>query len=342
MLADVFESFRDVCLKPENYALDPAHYVSAPQLSWDAMLKCTGVVLEQIADPEMYRMIDSGMRGGVCVILQRYAKANNPYMGAQYDPAQPISYIVYDDMNNLYGYAMSKPLPYGAFEWVDLEQRKFTEGFWEYLSEDDETGYILDCDLEYPEAIHSAHNDYPLAPEKMLINKEMLSEKQKEIQAAYAPYRGGRSIKLVPNLMGKRRYIIHSANLRYYLEKGMKVTKLYAVIRFKQSAWLKPYIEKNQQLRAHAHNDFEKDFFKLMNNAIYGKTCENQKKRTNIRLVNTQKMCNKLRNKPHLLRWRQFGNDVAAIELKKVKLLIDKPFYVGFSVLELSKLAMYR
>ena len=101
MLADIFERFRDICIAGDHYGLDPAHYVSAPQLSWDAMLKITGIELEQIADPEMFRTIDSGMRGGVCMISRRHAVANNPDMGARYHPDQPITHILYGDFNNL-------------------------------------------------------------------------------------------------------------------------------------------------------------------------------------------------------------------------------------------------
>ncbi len=101
LLADIFESFRNVCIK--NYGLDPAHFVSAPQLSWDAMLKSTEANLTLMHDPAMFKMIDGGLRGGICMISKRYAKANNKYMGDQYDPSKPSSYIMYWDANNLYG-----------------------------------------------------------------------------------------------------------------------------------------------------------------------------------------------------------------------------------------------
>ena len=103
----MFERFRDICLDPATYQLDPAHYVSAPQLSWDAMLKCTEVKLQLISDAEMFRMIDAGMRGGVCMISKRYARAHKKDLGDMYDPSQPSNYILSLDANNLYGWAVS-------------------------------------------------------------------------------------------------------------------------------------------------------------------------------------------------------------------------------------------
>ena len=114
------------------------------------------------------------------------------------------------------------------------------------------------------------------------------------------------------------------------------------MLRFQQSRWLAPYIEKNSTLRAAAKNDFEKEFFKLMNNSIYGKTCENQKKRTDIKLITNEKKCKKLVEKPHCMGFKIFDEQLVGVEMRKIKTLINKPFYVGFSVLELSKLHMYR
>ena len=343
ILADVFETFRDTSLSKDVYELDPAHYVSAPQLSWDAMLKCTGIELELVSDPAMFQMIDKGIRGGLCMIVKRRACANNKYMGDKFNPDLPSTYIIYLDANNLYGWAMSQFLPYGGFNWFDspnIHDYNWTA----WLDDDPNVGYFVECDLEYPDKLHDAHNDYPMAPERMEIKKEMISEKQEELTLSYEPARGGNSSKLVTTLLPKKKMVLHSMVLKYYLDHGMKLSKIYRVIRFNQAPWLKPYIEKNSTLRAAAKNDFEKDFFKLMNNAIYGKTCENLKKRTDVRLVNDAKKLKRLVVKPQLLNTRIFnqGKDLVGVELRKTKIMIDKPFYVGFSVLELSKLHMYR
>ena len=160
--------FRKLSLK--NYRLDPAHYVSSPHLSWDAMLLDTQCQLQLISDPAIFDSIDKGMRGGVRMIVQRYAKANNPELGNLYDERKPLAYIVDLDANNLYGWAINQPLPFDAFEILAPEE--FNKIDWKNLNEDDPVGYILECDLEYPQELHDEHNDFPLAPEKRLIQYE--------------------------------------------------------------------------------------------------------------------------------------------------------------------------
>ena len=131
LLADVFENFRVACLK--NYQLDPAHYVSSPGLSWDALLKMTGINLELLTDIDKQLFIEKGMRGGISIITHRYAKANNPYMKF-YNPEDDTSYIMYLDANNLYGWAMIQPLPYGGFRWVEPKHyTKKRRRYWLYL-----------------------------------------------------------------------------------------------------------------------------------------------------------------------------------------------------------------
>ncbi|KAL9987123.1 hypothetical protein ACROYT_G001374 [Oculina patagonica] len=160
LLADVFENFRNIC--QENYGLDPAHYFTSPGLSWDALLKKTGVQLELLTDSEMHLFVERGIRGGISMVSKRYAKANNPYVEG-YDPSKPKKYIMYLDANNLYGWAMSKPLPKSGFRWKRVMP---TEKEIMRKKESAKTGWILEVDLEYPAELHDAHNSYPLAPEK--------------------------------------------------------------------------------------------------------------------------------------------------------------------------------
>ena len=156
LLADVFENFREICL--ENYKLDPAWYLTAPGLSWDAMLKVSGVELELLTDPDMLMMFEKGTRGGVSMISNRYSEANNKYM-ENFDNTKPSKYITYLDANNLYGWAMSENMPYKDFKWVENVPLE------EMLSDGD-LGYILEVGLEYPSELHDLHNDYPLAPDQ--------------------------------------------------------------------------------------------------------------------------------------------------------------------------------
>ncbi|VDI52955.1 Hypothetical predicted protein [Mytilus galloprovincialis] len=313
ILEDIFEDFRNICLK--HYGLDPAHYFTSPGLAYDAALKTTGVRLELLSDPDMLLMLERGTRGGVAMISHRHSKANNPYM-ANYDSTQQTKYLTYLDANNLYGWAMSQPLPTGDFEWVEPEE---IDGILSY-SDDNEYGAIVECDLEYPQDLHDDHNDYPLAPENVEINKVR---------------------KLVPHLGKREKYTLHYRNLKMYLDMGMKLTKVHRIIGFKQSPWLKTYIDLNTRLRAAAKTDSEREFFKLMNNSVFGKTMENIRKRVDVRLVTTEKQALKLVAKPNFDRRVVFTENLVAVHMKKTKLKFDKPIYLGACILDISKLLMY-
>ena len=282
----------------------------------------------------MYFFIEKGLRGGISMVSHRHAIANNPQM-ENYDPEQPTSFLQYLDANNLYGWAMSQPMPTGGFQWID-----YTDQILETAADADH-GFILEVDLAYPPALHADHNDYPLAPEKMTVSKDQMSPYQQKLIEEL-----GVSIsceKLVPNLMDKSRYVLHYRNLQLYLKLGMKLEKVHKVLEFQQSPWMQPYIQKNTQLRTQAKNDFEKDFFKLMNNAVFGKTMENVRKRVNVKLLRSdeeQKIL-KLVAKPTFARQEIFNPDLVGIQNHKEKVLLNKPIYVGMSVLDLSKHLMY-
>jgi len=142
LLADVFETFRDMCIT--NYCLDPAHFYTSPGLSWQAALKMTEVKLELLTDPEMYLFIESGIRGGVSTITQRFAEANNHYM-EDYDPSKLDSYLVYWDANNLYGHSMSRHLPTCEFRWLDDKEKEELDVM--TIGKEDDYGFILEVDL---------------------------------------------------------------------------------------------------------------------------------------------------------------------------------------------------
>ena len=140
-----------------HYRLDPAWYFSAPSLAWDAALKIIKVQLELLSDPDMLLIIESGIRGGIATISHRHAKANNEYMEADFDPTKESKFISYLDVNGLYSWAMSKPLPTSGFEWMTDDE----------IDDCKHLSCILDVDLEYPKDLHNLRNDYPLAPERV-------------------------------------------------------------------------------------------------------------------------------------------------------------------------------
>ena len=316
LLADIFEKFRQSCLK--NYELDPAHFVFLPGLAWQACLKKTNVELELLTDYDMLLMVEEGIRGGICHAIQRYAKANNKYM-KDYDRKKKSSYIQYLDVNNLYGKAMTEKLPVRGFKWVNdisIIDKDFVKDY----NKNDNKGYILDVDVDYPNKLQNLHSDLPFLPERMIVNNTK---------------------KLDCNLNDKNNYTVHINVLKQALDHGLKLRKVHRVIEFEQEAWLKEYIDVNTELRKKATNDFEKDFFKLMNNAVFGKTMENVRKHRDIKLVKTDKKRNKLVSEPNFHTMKLIDNNLAIIEMRKVKVKMNKPIYLGLSILDISKITMY-
>ncbi|CAH3022692.1 unnamed protein product [Porites evermanni] len=321
LLADVFENFRKTCLK--HYKLDPAHYYTSPGLAWDACLKETGQELQLLNDYDMLMMIEKGIRGGITHISKRYAEANNKYMKS-YNPDEESTFIQYLDANNLYGWAMSQSLPTHGFKWMrNLTKETLMEILEKVnhsMSNRGRKGYIFEVDLEYPSSLWEKHNDYPLAPEKLIVNGVE---------------------KLICHFKPRKNYVVHYRNLRQYLEMGMRITAVHRGISFYQRPWMEPYIRKNTELRKTAANSFEKDFFKLMNNSVFGKTIENIRKRQNIELVDNRKKAAKLTSRPNFDRATIFDKNLIAVHMKKTEIYFDKPVYVGQAILDLSKTLMF-
>ena len=335
LLADVFENFRKTCL--QYYKLDPCHYFTSPGLSWDAMLKMTNIQLELMTDIDMFQFIEKGMRGGISYIANRYGKANNKYM-KEYDEKAPSKYIMYLDANNLYGWAMSQYLPTGGFKW--LTEKQINKINLAQYNEDRNKGLILEVDLEYPKELHDLHNDYPLAAEKVKVNDDMLSGYCKKIQNKFK-ISTGLVHKLIPTLSNKEKYVLHYRNLQLYLDLGLKLKKVHRVLEFNQSPWLKQYIDFNTQKRTQAKNTFEKDFFKLMNNSVFGKTMENLRKRVDVRLITDDKKLLKIASKPTYVSSKIFNENLVAVHKIKETLTLNRPAYVGMCILDLSKTLMY-
>ena len=316
LLADILENFRNICMK--NYKLDPCWYYTAPGLSWDSLLYKTKQELELLTDHDILLMIENGLRGGVAMIPNRYSKANNKYMKNKYNPNEKSKYLMNFDVNNLYGWAMMQYLPIGAFKWIDPDE--FTEESILKIEDDNNKGYIFEVDLDYPSELHDLHNDLPLAPQHMEIDK---------------------IVKLIPNLYDKQKYTLHYRNLKFYLQQGLKLKKIHRIIQFDQKQWMKPYIDLNTELRQQAKTEFEKDFFKLMNNSVFGKTMENIRKRVDIKLVSNKAKAEKFMAKPNFDKATIFSNDLAAIHMKPLELVYNKPVYVGMCILDISKIKVF-
>ena len=274
------------------------------------MLKLTKVELELLTDPQMYVMIEKGVRGGISQISKRYAKANNKYMKKKYNPNEESVYIPYLDANNLYGWAMSQNLPVGDFKWMTKEELKN----WK------EHPCVLEADLEYSSELYDLHSEYPLAPEKRKV---------------------GNVIKLITSMGNKEKYVVHHETLKLYEKLGLKITKIHRGVKFREENFMKPYIDLNTKLRTNSNTDFKKDFFKLMNNAVFGKTMENLRKRVDVQLAKREEKALTLFSETKFNKITIFSKHLAAIHMYKKRVVLNKAIYLGMSILDLSKNLMY-
>ena len=174
--------------------------------------------------------------------------------------------------------------------------------------------------LNIQKKIHDIHSDLPFLPKRMKIDK---------------------CKNLVCTLLNKNKYVIHIKSLKPALNHGLKLKKIHRIIKFNQEAWLEPYIETNTELRKLADNPFDKDFFKLMNNAVFGKTMENIRKHRNIKLVTTVRKRNKLVSEPNYHTMNYISKDLSIIEMKKTKIKMNKPICLGLLILDISVLIRY-
>ena len=312
LLVNVFEAFRDTCL--EHYSLDPGHFYMSLGLAWKACLRKTQIRLQLLTNPNMLLMFERGIRGGITQAIYCYASVNNPYMGDLYDPNEDTTYLQYLDANNLYGWAMSQPLPTGGFKWVSINPNEISE-----LATRTDKGYLLEVDVSYPKDLHNPHNNLPFMCERMEING---------IE------------KLVPNFRDKKNYVIHVRVLDQALSRGLVLDHIHQVIKFDQSAWIKTYIDFNTQCRTKATNDFEKDFFQLMNNSVFGKMMENIRKHRNIKLMPTEKKYLQPVMKPNFKSGIRFDENMMGCEMRKIKVVMNKLVYLGQAILDLSKIIM--
>ncbi|GFY01043.1 c2H2-type domain-containing protein [Trichonephila clavipes] len=339
MLAEVFCAFRNLSLR--YYELDPVHYISISELTFDAGLKFCKIELQLFGNINDYIWLESQMRGGICLVSKRYARANNPSLSSIYDPSKPHSYILALDIANLYGYAMSQFLAYvcGDFYWLSLEEINNFDVL--TIPQNNNKGFILEVDLEYPESEHDRLNDLPLAPEHLKITREMLSPYAERSCTKFRLQNTFPSKKLAPNFYPKTHYIVHYLTLQFHLKQGLKLTKIHRILMFSQKPWLREYIAFNNSKRLSCNTQSEKLFFKKLNNSFYGKCLQNVRKRVNVKGALTIEDCKKYLASPALDYFEPLNESLTLCKMKQTDLRLDKPIYIGFTVLEISKLRLY-
>ena len=237
----------------------------------------------------------------------------------KYDRNKESSYLKDWDVNNLYEWPMSQKLPMNKLVWIG-DTSKSNEDFIKNYKEETDERYFLEVDVQYPETLHELHNDLPFLLERMKIEKTK---------------------KLVTNSYDKTEYFIHPRNLKQALNHGLILKKVHTVIKSNQKSRLKSYIDMNTKLRQEAKSNFEKDFFKLINNAVFGKTMENVRKHRGNKLVATERIINQLEPEPNYHTSKFFPENLLAIEKRKTQILMNKSVYLGLSILGLSKTVMY-
>ena len=256
---DVFENFRSLCLK--EYQLDPACYVSTPSLAYDAMLKITGAKIELFTDIDMVLITTKRIRSGLTQVIKKYSVANSKYL-PDYDKTKDTTYLQYLDANNLHGYGINKKLPLYLYEWDDVSI--FTEDFTKNYDDNSDKGYLLEVDIEYPKELHTPHKDLLLLPEKKSkLHKEYKHRVTKDIKNAHKKVYKSFNIthepenKLIATVQDKNKYVANISILKQALNHGFKLTEVHRVIKYNQSNWLKPHIDKNAALRKLAKNQVE-------------------------------------------------------------------------------------
>ena len=327
LLADIFQKFIKVAIS--EFGINPLYHISSPGTTWSNGLKYTKAELELIKNVDLFQMFESGIRGGLSGIFgDRYIKSDNNTV------------ILHVDMNNLYGFAMLMYLPTGNFK--IYENNSITQSFVnKFLNTDDcsNTGYVLIVDLIYPVNIKYKSKNFPFCPENKSSSPDNFTEYMKEnMPNPFKP-----TSKLICDQTNKEYYIVHYRNLKFYLRMGMIIKKVHRIVSFDQSPWLKPYIDYNTQKRAQADSDFDKDYHKNLICSFFGKTMEDVRNRIKVEFV-------KNTNERKILKYQsrldfdgihKSYQDYDSYTFKSNVVKMEKPIYLGFTILELSKLLMY-
>ena len=328
-LADVFENFVESSTR--EYKINHLYSYSLPGYTWKAGLKLTNIKLDFIKDKDLLLLLENNKRGGISNV-----------MGDRFVESNENKQILYIDANNLYGWAMSQYLPTSEFEKLQLPEEYILEQIVEdlrFIPDNNEFGYFKECYLECLVEIKEKTKNFPFCPYQTKADPDLFSSFMNNVnQPNYKP-----TPKLMCDVTNKSKYMIHYRMFKFHLNQGMKVTKIHIIYRFKQSPWLAKYIDHNTQKRTVAKTNFEKDLLKLMNNAFFGKAMENVRDRTNLEFIDHSQI-DQIIKKQSKLSFKGIMDHYSKFSVYKFdeeKTVFDKPIYLGFSVLKLSKLLMY-
>jgi hypothetical protein len=343
LLCDVFENFRQDIW--DTFGLESLYYYGVPGIAFDSMLKMNlqdrhtkGLRdIETLTDLDMILMCEEAQRGGISHASHRYAcQSHDPVTGEN-------SYIMYWDATNLYGWAMCQELPAYDYEWISQNDIQKLNNYmllqnyqiWDDL--DPHRGYILEVDLEIDPIYHDWFNDYPLAPETRQVKLEELSEYQRQFKVST------QTPKLLCTLNKKTKYICYIDNLKYYVQSGYKVTKVYRGFSFVKEAWLKPYVELMTEQRKNAVSEYVKMIKKLCVNSNYGRLNMNMRKHFQFEMVTSAEDARKVINKINYDgNYIIYDDDLIGIKMNQINIQFKNPISCAIVILELSKLLMQK
>ena len=333
-LACWFEELRSVCYN--TYGLDCSQFYTASNFSGSACLKVCEPELELLTDRRIIDMTERMMRGGLSSVLSSRQEVANNTMLPEFDESKDVSSIINIDANNLYGGIMLHyPLPLKDFELVDdisLDEILQTE-------DEGDIGFMVEVDLVYPDELHDKHADYPLVPDKEPIDPLELSDFQTSLKNALK-LTASKTNKLRQTFHPKRNYVVHYRNLKFYVNNGIKITKVHQVVKFRQSKWLSSYIALNTQKRQEAYTKFDQDFYKLISNSTFGKFYQSLRNRVSVSFIKTEEELLKATSEGNISLIKIIDENLTLITKKKQSILWNKPTIVGASILDLSKLFM--
>ena len=341
-LTDVYERFRVISKREDG--LDGAHYMTVSQFAMSSALKMVGKPIGLCPTPEMYRLFEKSIRGGISFCNTHFVEATNTYTDQLDIKDDDDVSIMYIDANNLYGAALSQKLPVGEFR--EFQNPETID--WESIDTEGEFGFLLEVDLEYPKEIHDATQWFPLAAENRDITHDMLTPEMKvQLKALNVIRRRDenkemiKAHKLVGTCLNKSEYVVHFKILKFYLQKGLKITRIHQCIKFRQEEIYKPFIDFNSSRRAEAKNDFEKSYYKQKNNSLFGKSMESQRNRIKIKLIGTAYKYVEHASKPTFTGATILGPELAIVQHTNENVSLKSTIAIGAAVLDLSKLIMY-
>lgn len=291
----------------------------------------------------MYEMLSSNLRGGMSFTSQRYAESAvfEDMMGVQrsVDEDGRFNLIQYIDANALYASCQTFPLPYTGFKFLSDEEISKID--WATIDLMQDIGYFVEVSLLYPKNIWEKTKSYPLCPQNLEITHDMLSPYQKDVLLKLYNKKTYKQKKLTATFETREKIVLHALNLQQYLKFGMKLLKIFRVIEFKQKPYMTPWIDFCTKKRTESKNDFEKKFWKDYVNSLFGKTIEGVANRKKVIICTSPEKFKKNLSNPNYERHIIVNEEIAIVIKSIEKAKVRRPYYIGFSVLEISKYIMY-